>query len=43
MIAIGSDGAGYNLKTAIAEHLKERGIEFKDFGTVSSEAVDDPL
>ena len=43
MIAIGSDGAGYNLKTAIAEHLKERGIEFKDFGTVSSEAVDYPL
>lgn len=43
MIAIGSDGAGYNLKSAIAKHLEERGIEYKDFGTDSTASVDYPI
>ena len=43
MIAIGSDGAGYNLKSAIIKHLEERGIEYKDFGTDSTASVDYPI
>ena len=33
MIAIGSDHGGFELKGHIIEHLKEKGIEVKDFGT----------
>lgn len=33
MIAIASDHAGYDLKCAIIEHLKEKGLPFEDFGT----------
>ena len=40
MLAIGSDHGGYDLKEQIKEHLKERNIEFKDFGTNSEESVD---
>ncbi len=40
MIALGSDHAGYELKLAIAEHLKERNIEFKDYGTYSTDSCD---
>jgi len=32
MIYIGSDHAGYPLKTALAEHMKENGITFTDLG-----------
>lgn len=42
MIAIGSDHGGYELKTEIMAHLKERGIAFKDFGTYSKESCDYP-
>ena len=35
MIAIGSDHGGFELKGHIIEHLKEKGIEVKDFGTPS--------
>ncbi|SKC56456.1 ribose 5-phosphate isomerase B [Maledivibacter halophilus] len=41
-IAIGSDHGGYNLKEAIKNHLEEKGIEYKDFGTSSTESVDYP-
>ncbi|WIF96051.1 ribose 5-phosphate isomerase B [Caminicella sporogenes] len=41
-IAIGSDHGGYNLKEAIKKHLEEKGIEYKDFGTNSTESVDYP-
>lgn len=41
MIAIGCDHGGFTLKTAIIEHLKERGIEVKDFGC-DGEAVNYP-
>lgn len=40
MIALGSDHAGYELKQAIIEHLKERNIEYKDYGPFSDESVD---
>lgn len=42
MIAIGSDHGGYKLKEEIKKYLDEKGIEFKDFGTVSEERVDYP-
>ncbi len=41
-IAIGSDHGGYDLKEEIKELLDERGIEYKDFGTDSTDSVDYP-
>jgi len=41
-IAIGNDHAGYNLKLAIIEYLKKRGIQYRDFGSYSREPVDYP-
>ncbi|MFV0343990.1 MAG: ribose 5-phosphate isomerase B [Anaerocolumna sp.] len=43
MIAIGSDHGGFELKTEIMAHLKERGIEFKDYGSYSKESCDYPV
>jgi len=42
MIAIGSDHGGYELKETIIAYLKERNIEFKDYGTYSLDSVDYP-
>lgn len=42
MIALGSDHGGYELKEQLKIHLKEKGIEFKDYGTYSAESVDYP-
>ena len=39
MIAIGSDHAGFALKQQIVEHLRETGVEFKDFGCYNTESV----
>lgn len=33
MIAIGSDHAGYELKTEVVKYLQENGYDVKDFGT----------
>lgn len=41
-IALASDHGGYRLKQAIAGYLEERGIEYKDFGTMSEVSVDYP-
>ncbi len=41
-IAIASDHAGYRYKTILADFLKTRGHEVRDFGTDSEEAVDYP-
>lgn len=41
-IALGSDHGGYGLKEAIKEMLKEKGIDFEDFGTYSTDSVDYP-
>lgn len=42
MYAIGSDHGGYALKQAVMKHLTERGIEYRDFGTYSTESCDYP-
>ena len=41
-IALGSDHAGLDLKEAIKQHLLERGLTIKDFGTATRESVDYP-
>ena len=41
-VAIGSDHAGYALKTAIADFLRESGYEVTDVGTHSDDRVDYP-
>ncbi|MBO4894166.1 MAG: ribose 5-phosphate isomerase B [Clostridia bacterium] len=43
MIAVGCDHGGYELKLAVLKFLDEKGIEYKDFGTYSSESVDYPV
>lgn len=42
MIALGSDHGGYDLKCKVMEHLKERGIEFKDYGCFDKQSCDYP-
>lgn len=43
MIALGSDHGGFRLKEEIIEHLKERNLAYKDFGTYSEESCDYPV
>ena len=43
MIAIGNDHGGFELKKKLMEHLSERGLEYKDFGTYSSASCDYPV
>lgn len=43
MLAIGCDQAGYGLKQEIMKYLEEKGIEYKDCGTYSEDAVDYPV
>lgn len=43
MIALGSDHGGYELKQEIIGYLKEKGLEFKDFGSHNTDAVDYPV
>ena len=42
LIGICADHAGYELKTYVAEWLKEKGYDVKDFGTHSEERCDYP-
>ena len=42
MIAIGCDHGGFELKTHIMNHLKDTGVEFKDFGCYDENSVDYP-
>ncbi len=42
MIAIGSDHAGYGLKTEIIDYLKAKGYQLKDLGTYNDSSVDYP-
>lgn len=42
MIAIGCDHAGFEMKVALIEHLKERGYVVDDFGCYSTESCDYP-
>ena len=41
-IALGCDHGGLDLKNKIIEHLKEKGIETKDFGTYTHDSCDYP-
>ena len=40
MIALGCDHAGFELKQFIIKHLEDRGIEYKDYGSYSTDSVD---
>jgi ribose 5-phosphate isomerase B len=39
-IALASDHAGWERKQAVIEHLKKKGIEYKDFGSFSDKSTD---
>ena len=41
-VALGADHGGFELKEAVKRHLEERGIEYRDFGSHTGEAVDYP-
>ncbi|OBR91812.1 MULTISPECIES: ribose 5-phosphate isomerase B [Clostridium] len=41
-VALGSDHAGFPLKKEVMEHLQDKNIEFKDFGTFSESSCDYP-
>lgn len=43
MIAIGSDHGGFDLKMQVMAHLKEQGIECKDFGCMDKSSCDYPV
>lgn len=43
MIAIGCDHGGYELKQEIMNYLKEKNLEYRDFGTYTKESVDYPV
>lgn len=43
MIAIGSDHGGYELKSEVIRHLKERGFEVRDYGCDSTASCDYPI
>ncbi len=42
MIALASDHGALDLKEAVKRHLTERGLEYKDFGTYTSDSCDYP-
>jgi len=42
VIPIGADHAGFQLKTAVIQHLEAAGYEMKDFGCYSEESIDYP-
>ena len=41
-VGLCSDHAGYEMKLVVEEYLKENGIEYRDFGTYSTESCDYP-
>lgn len=43
MIGIGCDHGGLELKNTVIEYFKANNIEFKDFGTYTSDSVDYPV
>ena len=43
MIALGCDHGGFALMKVVKEHLDKQGIEYKDYGTYSTEACDYPV
>ena len=43
MIAIGCDHGGIEIKNAVIGYLKEKGIDYHDYGTYTSDSVDYPV
>ena len=43
MIALGCDHGGYALMQSVKKHLDEKGLEYKDFGTYSTDSCDYPI
>ena len=43
MVAIGCDHGGYDLKEKVIAHLKEQGIECKDYGCADKSSCDYPI
>lgn len=43
MIALGCDHGGYGLMQEVIRHLEDRGLEYKNYGCYSEEAVDYPV
>lgn len=43
MIGIGCDHGGLELKNEVIKYLESNGIEYKDYGTYTSESVDYPV
>ncbi|MBR4951233.1 MAG: RpiB/LacA/LacB family sugar-phosphate isomerase, partial [Clostridia bacterium] len=43
MIALGCDHGGLEIKNAIIEDLKSKGIEYIDLGTTTTDSVDYPV
>lgn len=43
MIAIGCDNGGFEIKNAVMDYLRERGIEYTDFGSYTPDSVDYPI
>lgn len=43
MIAIGCDHGGFELKKEIMKYLDEKGLEYRDYGTYSTESCDYPI
>lgn len=43
MIAIGSDHGGFDLKEVIIAYLKEKGIEYRDYGCSDKSSCDYPV
>ena len=42
VLAVGSDHGGYELKEAVKGYLTEKGIAFRDFGTIDGSSCDYP-
>ena len=42
MIALGCDHGGFDLMQEVMNHLEERGLEYKNFGTFTKESCDYP-
>ena len=42
MVGIGCDHGGLEIKNVLAEHLKEKGYDVRDFGTYDKTSVDYP-
>lgn len=43
MIALACDHGGFELMQTIKKHLTDRGLEYKDFGTTSTDSCDYPV